>query len=226
MTYPPQQPGQQGSDPYGQQPGQPGPYGQSSYQGLGSYSGGQGGPPKKKNTGMIVAIVAIVVMVLGGGGVAVYFLTKGDDKPSDSASSEKTNGTDSKNTASNDPSDDATSDRDPESGSNDGDASNTPDDVRDDYMAAYENKDFGDVVDNACNAYKEKFGTDTSALENQLAGYDITATPDGEPDVNGNTASAKIDLKLAASGTTEEPKILIKIVEEDGQWRFCGEGKP
>jgi hypothetical protein len=97
--------------------------------------------------------------------------------------------------------------------------------VRDDYMAAYENKDFADVVDKACNAYKKKFGTDTSDLETQLADYDITATPDGEPEVNGNTATAKIDLKLAANGTTEEPKILIKIVEEGGTWRFCGEGK-
>lgn len=222
MTYPPQQPGQYGSEPYGQQPGQ---YGQSSYQGLGSYSGGQGGPPKKKNTGMIVAIVAIVVMLLGGGGVAVYFLTKGDDKPSDSASTDRTNTSDSKDTASNDPSDDTSSDRDPESDPADGDASNTPDDVRDDYMAAYENKDFADVVDGACNAYKEKFGTDTSSLEGQLADYDITATPDGDPDVNGNTATAKIDLQLTANGTTEKPKILIKIVEEEGQWRFCGEGK-
>jgi hypothetical protein len=215
MTYPPQQPDQYGPQPSGQ-------FGQSSYQGLGSYSGGgQGGPPKKK-TGKIVAIVAIVVMVLGGGGTAVYFLTKGNG----SASSDRPNGSSEKNTPSNGPSSgDASPDRDPSRGSSDGNASNTPDDVRDEYMAAYENKYFSDVVDSACGAYKEKFGTDTSSLETELAGYDITAVPNGDPEVKGNSATAKIDLTLSSASTTKEPKILIKIVKEGGQWRFCGEGK-
>jgi hypothetical protein len=226
MTYPPQQPGQFGPEPHGQ--GQPPQFGQPPYQGLGSFSGGQGGPPKKRNTGMIVAIVAIAVMVLGGGGVAAYFLTKGDDKPSDSASSERSSEAGSDDTGSDDrASSDASSDRDPDQGTDESDASNTPDDVRDDYMAAYENKDFGDVVDSACEAYKDKFGVDTSELESQLADYDITATPDGDAEVDDNhpdAATAKIDLKLVGSDQTQEPKILIKIVREDGQWRFCGEG--
>lgn len=212
MTYPPQQPGQ---------------FGQSSYQGLGSYSGGQGGPGNR-NTGKIVAIVLIAVLVLGGGGVATYFLTKGGDKSDDKASSEQTNRDESKDTRSDDdPSDDASSDRDPDQGSDDSDASNTPDDVRDDYMAAYENKDFADVVDNACRAYKTKFGTDTSELEDKLEGYDISASPDGEAEVDDqhpDTATAKIDLTLVGAGQTQEPKILIKIVQESGEWRFCGEG--
>lgn len=213
MTYPPQQPGQPGQ--YGSNPqGQP-QFGQSSYQGLGSFSGGE--PPKKRNTGMIVAIVAIVVMVLGGGGVAAFFLLK-DDKPS--TETQQTKEPTTEKSDDNTGGDDTTTTTEEDDG-----ASNTPDDVRDDYMAAYENKEFGDVVDSACNAYKEKYGTDTSSLETQLADYDITATPDGDPDINGNTATAKIDLALTANGTTENPKILIKIVEEDGQWRFCGEGK-
>lgn len=209
MTYPPQQPGQ---------------FNQSSYQGLGSYSGGQGGPGNK-NTGKIVAIVIIALLVLGGGGIATYFLTKGGNESKNDASSEQTNRGASKNTGSDEtPSDDASPDRDPEDES---DASNTPDDVRDDYMAAYENKDFADVVDNACRAYKTKFGTDTSELEDQLADYDISASPDGDVEIDDrhpDSATAKIDLKLVGGGQTQEPKILIKIVQESGQWRFCGEG--
>ncbi|GAB1510685.1 hypothetical protein [Actinophytocola sp. KF-1] len=212
MTYPPQQPGQ---------------FNQSSYQGLGSYSGGQGGPGNK-NTGKIVAIVIIALLVLGGGGVATYFLTKGGDDPKNDASSEQTNRDDSKDTGSDeDPSTDASPDRDQEDDSDDSDASNTPDDVRDDYMAAYENKDFADVVDNACRAYKTKFGTDTSELETKLADYDISASPDGEVEIDDqhpDSATAKIDLTLVGDGQTQEPKILIKIVQESGQWRFCGEG--
>ncbi len=211
MTYPPQQPGQ---------------FNQSSYQGLGSYSGGQGGPGNK-NTGKIVAIVIIALLVLGGGGVATYFLTKGGDDPKNDASTEQTNRDDSKDTGSDDPSDDASSDRDPDEGGGDSDASNSPDDVRDDYMAAYENKDFADVVDNACRAYKTKFGTDTSELETKLADYDISASPDGDVEIDDrhpDSATAKIDLKLVGGGQTQEPKILIKIVQESGQWRFCGEG--
>jgi len=207
MSYPPQQPGQYG-------PQQPGQFGQSSYQGLGSYSGGSGQPPKKKNTGMVVAIVAIAVMLLGGGGLAVYFLTKDNGDGGDTAADKTTSSSAGKAT------DDASS-----SDTESSDPSNSPDDVRDDYMAAYENKDFADVVNNSCAAYKKKFGTNTSQLESDLEPYDITASPSGEPDVNGNTASAKIDLELTADGTTEKPKILIKIVEEDGQWRFCGEAK-
>lgn len=205
MTYPPQQPGQ------------------SSYQGLGTYTGG---PPKKRNNGKLAAIIVIAVLVLAGGGVATYFLTKGDDK---SSSSERSSDSTSKDTGSDDgSSDDASPDRDKDQGSDKSDASNTPDDVRDDYMAAYENKDFADVVNGACAAYKKKFGTDTTSLESDLADYEITASPDGDVEVNDqnpDTASAKIDLELVGADETYTPKILIKIVDENGKWRFCGEDK-
>jgi hypothetical protein len=210
MTYPPQQPEQQ-----------------PSYQGLGAYSGG---PPKKRNTGRIVAIVAIIVLVLAGGGVATYFLTKSDDTASDKASSERSSTSSSKDTGSDDstrgPSGSTSSDRDQGQAGDDSDASNTPDDVRDDYMAAYENNDFSDVVNSACAAYKSKFGTNTSDLETKLQDYEITATPDGDVDVesdNPDTATAKIDLVLAGPDQTQDAKILIKIVDENGKWRFCGE---
>lgn len=218
MTYPPQQPGPYGQDPYGQhQPPQTPPYGgQSSYQGLGSY-GPPPPPPKKRNTGMIVAIVLIVLLVLGGGGVAIYYLTKGDDK-NNAADDNKT--TEQTSPPSSDDATDTTEETTEEPSS-----SNTPDDVRQAYMDAYESKSFSTVVSSACAAYKSKYGTDTSSLEKTLEPYDITATAAGEPDVNGNTATANIDLELAQGGTTEKPKIFIKIVEEDGQWRFCGEGE-
>lgn len=209
MTFPPQQPGQ------------------SSYQGLGTYSGG---PPKKRNTGKLIAIIAIAVLVLGGGGVATYFLTKSDGGTGNGASSDRSNGNSSKNTGSDqsgaDSSDDASPDRDQGQGGDDSGASNSPDDVRDDYMAAYENNDFADVVNSSCRAYKKKFGTDTSKLESKLQDFEITATPDGDVDVdskNPDTASAKIDLELVGPEKTQDAKILIKIVEENGKWRFCGE---
>jgi hypothetical protein len=223
MTYPPQQPGPYGQDPYGQQPPQTPPYGgQSSYQGLGSYGPPPPPPPpKKRNTGMIVAIVLIVLLVLGGGGVAVWVLTKKDDN-NNAADDKKTDQSSSPSSA-----DEPTDSGDPtnDGGLGDGDASNTPDDVREAYMAAYESKSFTSVVNSACAAYKSKYGTDTSDLEATLEPYDITATASGDPDVNGNTATANIDLALAHDGTTERPSIFIKIVEEDGEWRFCGEGE-
>ncbi|HEV2783387.1 MAG TPA: hypothetical protein VGX25_28725 [Actinophytocola sp.] len=92
MTYPPQQPGPYGQEPHGQQPG---PYGQDPTAqygqqppGYGGYPGGPGGPPppKKTNAGVIAAVVAGAVLVLGGAGTGIYFLTKGDDTPSNTAS--------------------------------------------------------------------------------------------------------------------------------------------
>jgi hypothetical protein len=255
MTYPPQQPGPYGSDPYGQQPPQSPPYGQpqqppyggqpsppygqpqvppyggqSAYQGLGYGGSGQPPePPKKRNTGMIVAIVLIALLVLGGGGVALYFVTKDDDKQTAGESNTGPSESESQSPSEDDPtpSDDATGEDEPtdDGGDSGGDASNTPEDVRQAYMDAYESKSFGDVVASACAAYKSEYGTDTSDLETQLAPFDITATADGEPEVNGNTATANIDLQLSKGGTTEKPSIFIKIVEEDGEWRFCGEGQ-
>lgn len=219
MTYPPQQPGPYGQNPYGQQPQTP-PYGgQSSYQGLGSYGAPPPPPPPPKKTGMIVAIVLIVLLVVGGGGVAIWVLTKGDDKDTTASDGD----TDKSTAPSSEPSE--TTDTETTETTDPNDAINTPDDVRTAYMEAYENKSFSEVVASSCAAYKTKYGTDTSSLEKTLSQYQITAAPRGEPEINGNTATANIDLTLSADGTTEKPKIFIKIVEEDGQWRFCGEGK-
>ncbi|HEV7649290.1 MAG TPA: hypothetical protein VGP26_14130 [Actinophytocola sp.] len=171
---------------------------------------------------MIVAIVLIVLLVLGGGGVAVWVLTKNNGDSKDASDDKKTDQSSSPS------SEDQTTDQSQEpTGDTDagGDAVNTPDDVRDAYMEAYETKSFSSVVDSACAAYKSKYGTDTSSLEKTLEPYDITASASGDPDVNGNTATANIDLQLTQAGTTERPSIFIKIVEEDGEWRFCGEGE-
>lgn len=272
MTYPPQQPGPYGQDPYGQQPQQPPqsppygqpsppygqqpspppyggqpspPYGQppqpqqppqfggqTSYQGLGSYGGQPPEPPKKRNTGMIVAIVLIVLLVVGGGGVALFVLNKDDDKPNASTNTtDETSQSESPSedeTAASEDADEPTRDEDEDpTGSNgeSGDASNSPEDVRQAYMDAYENKSFSAVVNNACDAYKEEYGTDTSELEQQLEPFEITATASGEPEVTGSTARADIDLELTQGGTSRPANIFIKIVEEDGEWRFCGEGE-
>lgn len=251
MTYPPQQPGPYGpNDPYGQQPqnpqsppygqpqqpggqyGQPSPPygqpqqpqygGQTAYQGLGGY-GGQPPEPPKKNTGMIVAIVLIALLVLGGGGVALFVLNKDDDTNTAGGGTEQTTAPAEDDDPSETPSQDEDQDTDEDDDS--GSASNTPEDVRQAYMSAYENKSFSSVVNSACAAYKSQYGTDTAELESQLEPFDIVATADGEPKVNGNTATANIDLELSQAGTTEKPSIFIKIVEEDGEWRFCGEGE-
>jgi hypothetical protein len=224
MTYPPQQPSPYGQDPYGQQqPPMTPPYGgQSSYQGLGSYGTPPPPPPKKRNTGMIIAIVLIVLLVVGGGGVAIWTLTKGDDNNSASGDSSSTAQTTDQSDPAEPTETEPTEDTTTEETST---ATNTPDDVRTAYMEAYENKSFGSVVASSCAAYKTKYGTDTSSLEKTLSQYEITATASGEPKVNGNTATADIKLTLSAGGTTEKPTIFIKIVEEDGEWRFCGEGE-
>lgn len=242
MTYPPQPPGPYGSqpppDPYGQQPGpyggpppppQPDPFRpQSSYQGLGSYPTGpsEPPPPKKSNTGTIVAIVLVALLVLGGGGTAVYFLTKKKDDNSNSASN-------------NQPGDNTSTSSPRTSGSQGGSSGDTsseeqtpsprgsdsPAEVQQAYIAAYEAKRFTNVVNSACDAYKKKFGTDTTDLEKQLAPYDIKATADGTPQVDGSTATAKINLELTKGSETKKPKIQIKIVKESGSWKFCGEGE-
>jgi hypothetical protein len=252
MTYPPQQPGPYGQDPYGQQPPQ-GPYGQQpdqfggqpAYQGFGGYPGPDGGfpggqppqPPKPRNTGKIVAIVAIAVLVLGGGGVGAYFLLKDDKSPSgasgttsapkttESSSSSKTS--QSKPSESADPSESETPTTRPKtsssSGSDDSSGSDSPEAIVDAYIDAYVSKSFSSVTSDACDAYKKKYGTDTSELESTLSDYEITGKPKGTPTIKGSTATAEIDLTLVKSGTSKEASIRIKIVKEDGSWKFCGE---
>jgi hypothetical protein len=255
MTYPPQppgggpyggppQPGPYGQQPgpYGQQPGpyggqqgpygppQPGPYGQqqppppdpygppsdpfqqpTAYQGLGGYPGDPG-PPKKKNTNMIIAVVVIAVLVLGGAGTAIYFLTNKSDK--NNSSSDGASGTTSQS-----PPSDETTTKDSNAGAD------SPAKVQQAYIQAYQSKQFTSVVESACKAYKDKFGTDTTELEKTLAPYDIKATADGDPQVTGSSATALIDLSLTKDGETKTPKIKIKIVKESGSWKFCGEGE-
>jgi hypothetical protein len=101
---------------------------------------------------------------------------------------------------------------------------NSPDGVREAYMAAYENHDFGAVVGDACSTYKREFGMDTSTLEQNTRPFQITATAVGEPAFRGNAATANIDLDLSRAGTSERVPIFIRMEKEDGVWRFCGEG--
>jgi hypothetical protein len=152
---------------------------------------------------MIVAVVVLAVLVLAGAAIGIYLLT--NDDSANTASGGQTASASASGSA---------------SGEADGPAA-----VQQAYMTAYETKSFGSVVDNACEAYLSKFGKDTSALEQQLAPYDIEATADGDPEVTGSTAVAKIDLKLSKGTETKTPKIKIRIVKEGGKWKFCGEGE-
>ncbi|MDQ3406231.1 MAG: hypothetical protein M3548_23025 [Actinomycetota bacterium] len=238
MTYPPQQPG-----PYGQQPQQPGGYGQqpdpwaqpqpqptTQYQGLGGFPGAGGGPPpppKKSNVGQIVAIVLIALLLLGGAGVGVYFLNK-DGEPSATGGGETTTTRKNSPTTSESPSEttettserESTSQRPPDGPSTTGSA---PREIVDAYVDAYKTKSFSSVTNGACEAYKKKYGTDTTELETKLSEFDITATAQGEPEVKGTTATAKIDLTLSKGTESKDASIKIKIVKESGEWRFCGE---
>ena len=98
-----------------------------------------------------------------------------------------------------------------------------PQSVVDGYVLAYQTNDFGPVTEAACSAYKEKYGTDTSEAEEKLKGFTVTASADGAPDIDGDTASAKITLELVRAGERKTATIEIKIVEEAGEWKFCGE---
>jgi hypothetical protein len=109
-------------------------------------------------------------------------------------------------------------------GDNTGNRADDPSTVTAAYIEAYQTKSFGSVVNNACKAYKEKWGTQTTQLERRLRQFDVKATADGEPDVSGSSATAKIDIELIKDGRTEQRhKIEITMSKEDGAWRFCGE---
>ncbi|UVS79023.1 hypothetical protein [Actinokineospora sp. UTMC 2448] len=210
MTYPPQQPG-----PYGGPP-QPG-YGRDPWRQQGPYQGGYPGqpgygppqppapppPPEKSNAGKVVAIVAMALLLLGGTGVAVYFLTR-DGGPN-------TAGAPSAPVTTSPKSDETTT------------ADAGPEAVVEDYIDAYETKSFAAVTGQACKAYKKKYGTDTTQLESQLEKYEITGSAQGAPEVRGDVATARIALELSGGGDVKNVDIEIKIVKEDGEWRFCGE---
>jgi len=203
-------------DPYAA----PDPYAQqTAYQGVGGFPGGPGGqPPKKSNTGVVVAIVAAVVVLLGGAGAGIFFLTRDDDpgtaQPGTSTSAEPTSEDDGPTSTKRSSAPRTTKPAD----------TSGPAEVVEEYMKAYESKSFSAVVGKACEAYKKKYGTDTTSLEDELKPYKIEATPGDEPTVTGSIASGGFKLNLTTdTGTTSEVKIEIKIVKESGTWKFCGE---
>ncbi|GAA4421189.1 hypothetical protein ACFQV2_16105 [Actinokineospora soli] len=207
MTYPPQPPGPYGGPPppgYGQEPWrQQGPY-QGQYQGghpTQPFPSAPQPPPRQSNTGKVVAIVLMATLLLGGVGVGVYFLTR---DPGEGAAAAPTT---TRTTAP--PSQD--------------DSGPGPEALVEEYITAWETKSFAAVTAEACGAYKKKYGTDTAKLEAELAKYEITGTADGEPEVKGDVATARIALKLKSGADVKDVDIEIKIVKEDGEWRFCGE---
>lgn len=200
MTYPPQQPG-----PYGGPP--PQGYGHNPWQG--QYPGGFPQPPPppppeepQRNVGKIAAIIAIAVLLVGGVAAGVYFLTR-EAGPTVSSHSPAPG-----------PATTSEAGAEPTTG---------PEVVVEEYITAYETKSFAAVTREACAAYKKKYGMDTSQLESQLAKYTITGSAQGEPVVKDEVATARIALELADGADVNTVDIEIKIVKEDGEWRFCGE---
>ncbi|WP_424186165.1 hypothetical protein ACOBQX_30535 [Actinokineospora sp. G85] len=169
---------------------------------------------------MIVAIVAVVVLLLGGGGVGAYFLLRDND----------TNANGDQAPPATTPGESGDSGGDDSPRSRTGSAAPAPDEtgpaaVLRAYMDAYESKSFSEVVNESCAAYKKKYGTDTTSLEDRLRPYTITATDPQEPTVTGTVAAAKFQLELTAADTGKASKytIEIKVVQESGEWKFCGE---
>lgn len=203
MTYPPQQPG-----PYGGPP-QPG-YGQDPWRQQPPYQGGYQtqpfpaqSPEPPRNTGKVVAIVLMSLLLLGGTGVGVYFLTRDSGGGQSEASPTQAPPTTTGEAAD-----------EPAAG---------PEAIVEEYIAAYETKSFGAVTAEACKAYKKKYGTNTAQLEKQLERYTITGSAQGQPEVKGDVATARIALELNSDADVKNVDIEIKIVKEDGEWRFCGE---
>lgn len=207
MTYPPQQPGPHGGPP---QPG----YGLDPWHQQAAHQGGYhtqpfpAQPPEPpRNTGKVVAIVLMAVLLLGGIGFGFYFLSRdsggsqADAPPAPPPAPTTTTASDAN-----------------EPGSGAGPAA-----IVEEYITAYETKSFAAVTNQACRAYKKKYGTDTAPLENQLERYTITGAAQGDPEVKGDVATARIALQLNSETDVKNVDIEIKIVKEDGEWRFCGE---
>jgi hypothetical protein len=157
----------------------------------------------------------IALLVLGGGGAGVYFLTK--DKGDANTGAQETSQPRPNDSNGSGPIDDTPPEQN--RGSID------PAGVQQAYIEAYEAKQFSDVVNSACDAYKKKFGTNTRDLESKLEPYEVKATADGTPKVTGGNAIASIDLELTKDGETKTSKVKIKIVKESGKWKYCGDGE-
>lgn len=205
MSYPPQQPGPP--------PPPTGPLGPP--------------PPPRRHTVRNVLIAAAAVLAVAAAGIGAYALTRTAGSPT-AAPTTTASPTTTRTTASSASSRPSTrpESTEPESTSSSsagGPLGKDPESVVDAYVLAYQTNDFGPVTEAACSAYKEKYGTDTSEAEEKLEGFTVTASADGAPDIDGDTASAKITLELVRAGERKTATIEIKIVEEAGEWKFCGE---
>ncbi|TCO53529.1 hypothetical protein [Actinocrispum wychmicini] len=210
MTYPPQDPGPYGNNPYGQQPPQqpgwgqqppPPPQQQPTYGGYDQtygYGGqpqgpqGYGYPPQPpKKTGLIVALVAAGVLVVGGGVTAIVLL-------SGNGSDNGAGGTTTSNSA---------------------DAGiGTPEDLVNKVIDAVENKD-----SRAAEALLCDKKSSTPAFELDKAPKDITikATLAGKVTHSGTSAaSARLNLKVteASSARSTTLPLSLRMSEKAGKW--------
>lgn len=209
MSYPPQQPGSP--------PPPTGPLGPP--------------PPPRRHTVRNVLIAVVAVLAVVAAGIGAYALTRTAGSPTaapTTTTSTTTSTTTTRTTASSEPDGpsskpESTEPESSPSSSAGGSLGKDPKSVVDAYVLAYQTNDFGPVTEAACSAYKEKYGTDTSEAEEKLEGFTVSASADGVPDIDGDTASAKITLELVRAGERKTATIEIKIVEEAGEWKFCGE---
>jgi hypothetical protein len=174
---------------------------------------------------VLIAVVAVLAVVAAG--IGAYALTRTAGSPT-AAPTTSSSTTTTRTTASSEPDrpssePESTEPESTPSSSAGGSLGKDPKSVVDAYVLAYQTNDFGPVTEAACSAYKEKYGTDTSEAEEKLEGFTVSASADGVPDIDGDTASAKITLELVRAGERKTATIEIKIVEEAGEWKFCGE---
>lgn len=204
MTYPPQNPGPYGTNPYGeqqpqqppggwqqQQPGgwqqqpqqQPGyGYGQQPTQGFGGYP-----PQPPKRTGLIVGLVVAGVLVVGGGATAIVLLS--NSSSSDSGSSAGPSDT----------------------------PKDSPDDLVNKVITAVEAKDAQAAQGLLCEP-----SSSSPAFELDKAPKDITikATLTGKVTQTGTSANARVNLKVTEPTTSRSTTVplTLRMAQKQGKW--------
>ncbi|MEV6239553.1 hypothetical protein [Lentzea sp. NPDC051838] len=217
--------GQPQQDPFGQQGPQSGGfpqqgYGQPQYgqqPGYGGPGGFGGPPPKKSNTGLIIGVI-VGVLVLVGGGVTAAVLLSGDDKPSNTASSNTdtnapTNGTDKPTTT-------------PKSSGGDSDAK----DMLDDFAAESQKQArAGKTELPALKKYvcAKMYADAEKAPKTPVKAYPEATIKISEIKTSGSTGTFKALYSGIPNpdpnGTgTVSSHIIYKLTQEGGDWKVCG----
>jgi hypothetical protein len=154
---------------------------------------------------MIIAIVVIAVLVLGGGGVAVWLLTKSDDKPSNNASDSTSQSSAPSTDESTDesPTDESTDESEPGGG---GGGQDEVSSVAQDYADAVNGQDKAGATDLTCDK------TGPGVLYEQLAGQVQVET--GQVNMTSDE-QATVDYTVQGGGDQAVP-LFFEL--KDGAW--------